>query len=108
MVKKSQIFVKRPHYIYLEGHIFHCFSTTSSIKEFVVTVQIFVYNCVLGKKKNNTHETFHILKMKALFKKKYFGIESSFLNPFLTVQAVCTLKKGRLRGDFGAIALQSG
>ena len=52
MVKKSQIFVKRPHYIYLEGHIFHCFSTTSSIKEFVVTVQIFVYDCVLGKKKN--------------------------------------------------------
>ena len=42
----------------------------SSVKLFIVTVQIFVYKFLFtivffGKKKNNTHETFHILKMKA-------------------------------------------
>ena len=45
--------------------IFRCFFTTSSVKLFVVTVQIFVYNFLFtivffGKRKNNTCETFHI------------------------------------------------
>ena len=42
-------------------------------------LQIFVYNCVFWKRKNNTHETFHILKMKAHFKEEsHFGNERSF------------------------------
>ena len=74
MVKKSQIFVKRPHYIYLEGHIFHCFSTTSSIKEFVVTVQIFVYKFLftimfLGKRKKKLTKPFTFWKWKHISKK---------------------------------------
>ena len=41
------------------------FNTTSSVKQFVVTVQIFVYKCLFtivlfGKRKKNTHETHHI------------------------------------------------
>ena len=49
-------------------YIFHCLFTTSSVKLFVVNVQIFVYNCVFWKKeKNVTHQTFHILKLKAHF-----------------------------------------
>ena len=53
-------------------YIFRCLFTTSSVKLFVVTVQIFVYKSLFtivffGKRKNNTHETFHILKMKAHF-----------------------------------------
>ena len=36
-----------------------------------------------GKMKNNTHQTFHILKMKAHFEKEpHFGNESSYWNPF--------------------------
>ena len=62
-------------------YIFRCFFTTSSVKLFVVNVQIFVYKFLFtivffGKKKNNTHETFHILKMKAYLKKEpHFGNE---------------------------------
>ena len=42
-------------------------------------IQIYVYNCVFGKSKNNTHKTFHFLKMKEDFKKEPdFGNESSF------------------------------
>ena len=50
----------------------------------VVTINIFVYEFLFttvffGKRKNNTHETFHILKMKAHFEKEpHFGSESSF------------------------------
>ena len=41
-----------------------------------MTVQIFVYKFLFtivffGKRKNNTHETFHILKMKAISKKNH-------------------------------------
>ena len=37
----------------------------------------------IGKRKNNTHETLHILKVKAHFEKEpHFGNESSFWNPF--------------------------
>ena len=55
-------------------YIFHCFNTTSSVKLFVVTVQIFVYKFLFtivffGKRKKKTHETFHILKMKTHFEK---------------------------------------
>ena len=63
-------------YIYIS-----LFFTTSSVKLFVVTVQIFVYKYLFtivffGKNKNNTHETFHILKMKANFEKEtHFGNE---------------------------------
>ena len=50
-------------------NVFRFLFTTSSVKLFVVTVQIFVYKflCSSGKRKNNTHKTFHILKMKVLF-----------------------------------------
>ena len=42
-------------------YIFHCLFTTSSVKLFVVNVQIFVYNCVSQKKEkqhsqNLSHE----------------------------------------------------
>ena len=50
---------------------------------FVVTVQIFVYNCVFQKKEKNTHETFHILKTKTHFEKEpHFENGSSFQNTF--------------------------
>jgi hypothetical protein len=68
-------------------YIFHCFFATSLVKLFVVTVHISVYNFLFrivffGKRKNNTHETFHILKMKAHFETEtHFGNESSFWNP---------------------------
>ena len=66
-------------------YIFCCVFTTSSVKLFVVNVQIFVYNCVFfGKRKNNTHKTFNILKMKAHFEKEpHFEDESLFQNPFI-------------------------
>ena len=53
-------------------YIFRCLFTTLSVKLFVVTVQIFIYKFLFttmffGKRKNNGHETFHILKMKAHF-----------------------------------------
>ena len=55
-------------------HVFCCLLTTSSVKLFVVNVQIFVYKCVFfRKRKNNTHKTFHILKMKAHFEKEMKG-----------------------------------
>ena len=69
-------------------YIFRCYFTTSSVKQFVVTVQIFVYRFLFtivffGKRKNNTHKIFHILKMKAYFEKEqHFENESSFRNPF--------------------------
>ena len=68
-------------------YIFRWFFTTSSVKLFVVTVQIFVYKflftIVFFAKGKNTHETFHILKMKTLFEKEpHFGNENSFPNPF--------------------------
>ena len=49
-------------------YIFCCFNTTSSVKLFVVTVQIFVYKYLFtivffGKRKKND-KTFGILKMK--------------------------------------------
>ena len=60
-------------------YIFCCFITTLSVKLFVVTLQIFVYKFLFtiaffGKRKNNTHKTFYILKMKAHCKKEpHFG-----------------------------------
>ena len=67
-------------------YIFRCLFTTSSVICSDCTdfcLQIFVYNCVFWKRKNNTHETFHILKMKAHFEKEpHFGNERSFWNPF--------------------------
>ena len=63
--------------------IFFCFFTTSSVKLFVVTVQIFVYKFlytieIFGKRKK-THQTFHILKMKTPFEKEpHFGNENTF------------------------------
>ena len=64
--------------------IFLYFFTTSSVKLFVVTVHIFVYKlCFSEKGKDNTHKTFHILKMKAHFEKDlHLRNESSFRNPF--------------------------
>ena len=56
-------------------YIFHCLFITSSVKLFVLTEQIFVYKFLVykflftivffGKKKDNTHETFYTLKIKA-------------------------------------------
>ena len=47
------------------------FITTSSVKLFLVNVQFF------RKRKNNTHKTFHILKIKAHFEKRlHFENES--------------------------------
>ena len=48
-------------------YIFRCLFTTSSVKLFVVNVQLFVYNFVVvffGKRKNKNHGTFHISKTK--------------------------------------------
>ena len=39
-------------------YIFCCFNTTLSVKLFVVTVQIFVYNCVFWKKEKNLTKPF--------------------------------------------------
>ena len=42
-------------------------------------LQSFVYNCVFWKKEKDTHETFHILKMKTRFEEEpRFENESSF------------------------------
>jgi len=61
----------------------YIFVTTSSVKLFVVNVQIFVYNCVFRKKEKQHSKTFHILKMKAHFEKEpHFENKSSFRNPF--------------------------
>ena len=46
-------------------YIFLCLFRTLSVKLFVVNVQIFVYDCLFGKKNNNTHKNFYVLKMKA-------------------------------------------
>ena len=44
-------------------------------------LQTFVYNCVFWKKEKDTHETFHILKMKTCFEEEsHFENESSFRN----------------------------
>ena len=45
---------------------------------------IFLFTIVFfGKRKNSTHKTFHILKMKAHFEKEpHFKNKSSFQNPF--------------------------
>ena len=63
--------------------VYFLFFITSKVKLFVGTVQIFAYKFLFtvvffGKRKNNAHKTFHILKMKAHFKKKHFRNESSF------------------------------
>ena len=64
-------------------YIFHCLFTTSSVKLFVVNVQILFTVLFFGKEKKNTHKTFHILKMKAHFEKEpHFENESSYQNPF--------------------------
>ena len=56
----------------IEKFYIYCFLTTSSVKLLVVTVdfglQSFVYNYNFRKKEKDTHETFHILKMKTGFK----------------------------------------
>ena len=62
-------------------------------------LQTFVHKCIFGKIKKKTHETFHILKMKAHFKKEqHLGNESSFLKmktqPFLKLQSTKSIKKG--------------
>ena len=76
-------------------YIFVVFNTTSSVKLFEVTVQIFVYKLLFtivffGKMKKKPHKTFHILKMKAHFEKEpHFENENMLLkkwkmiNPFL-------------------------
>ena len=68
------------------SYIFRCSFKTSSVKLFVVNVQLFVYNCVVvffRKRKNKNHKTSYILKMRAHFKREpYFENESSFQNPF--------------------------
>ena len=52
-------------------HIVLRSTATSSVKLFLVNVQIFVYNCVFWKKeKQFTHKNFYILKMKAHFEKE--------------------------------------
>ena len=65
-------------------YIFRCLFTTSSVKLFIVNVQIFVYNRVFRKRKNNSPKTFQLLKMKAHFEKEpHFENESLFWNPVL-------------------------
>jgi hypothetical protein len=49
-------------------YIFHCFFTTSSVKLFVVAIQIFVYK--FFQKKEKKDKTFQILKMKTPFEKE--------------------------------------
>ena len=64
-------------------YIFHCFFTTSSVKLFVVAVQIFVYKFLFSfsEKGKNNHETFHTLKMKTHFEKEpHFENENSSLS----------------------------
>ena len=53
-------------------YIFRCLFTTSSVKLFVVNaIYWFLFTIVfLGKRKENIHQTFHILKMKAHFEKE--------------------------------------
>ena len=58
-------------------YIFHCFNTTSSVKLFVVTVQIFVYNLsftivFFGKRKKNSRNLSHFQKYS------HFENESAF------------------------------
>ena len=80
-------------------YIFRCLFTTLSVKLFVVTVQIFVYKSLFtivffGKRKNSTHETFHILKMKAHFENEpHFGNESSLQNPLSILRNVFSFSK---------------
>ena len=46
-------------------------------------LQIFIFDCVFRKKEKDTHETFHILKMKTHLKvEPHFENESSFRNSF--------------------------
>jgi hypothetical protein len=62
-------------------NVFRCLFTTSSVKLFVVNVQIFVYNCVFGKKEEQHSQNLSHLKkeMKAHFEKEpHFENESSF------------------------------
>ena len=62
-------------------YIFCCFFTTSSVKLFLVNVQILFTIVLFGKRKSNTHKTFHLLKMKAHFEKEpHFESESTFQN----------------------------
>ena len=81
-------------------YIFCCLFTTSSVKLFVVNVQLFVYNCVVvffGKRKNKNHKTFHVLKMKAHFEREpHFENESSFRNPF-TIVLLYFSEKGKTK-----------
>ena len=50
------------------------------VAKWVLTANIFVYNCVVLEKGKKTHETFHILKMKTHFKKEpHFENENMFL-----------------------------
>ena len=60
-------------------------NTTSSVKLFVATAQIFAYKFLFTIVffKKNTHAPFHILKMKTHFKKEpHFENESKFQNAF--------------------------
>ena len=50
---------------------------TARMYRFLFTIVFF------GKRKNNTHKTFNIFKMKAYFEKEpHFENESSYRNPF--------------------------
>ena len=57
-------------------YIFRCLVTTSTVKLFLVTVQIFVYKFLFTivffrKRKNNTHETLKIWKWKHILETNY-------------------------------------
>ena len=60
-----------------------CLFTTSSVKLFVVNVQIFVYICVFLKKEKQHSQNLSRFENEAqLQKEPHFENESSFENPF--------------------------
>jgi len=65
-------------------YIFRCFITTLSVKLFVVTLQIFVYNSENSEKgKTTLTKPFTFWKWKHIAKKNHIlENESSFWNPF--------------------------
>ena len=51
-------------------YIFHCLFTTSSVKLFVVNVQIFVYNCVFWKKEKQHSQNLSHFENESTFRKR--------------------------------------
>ena len=51
-------------------YIFRCLFTTSSVKLFVVNVQIFVYNCVFWKKEKQHSQNLSHFENESTFQKR--------------------------------------